>query len=214
MRLIPLIAAALSLIVFASPSFAQEWIEYESRADSFSVNVPGEPRVRDISYRTEYAQALPARVYSREEGKDRYSVTVVDYTNLEKMEAGRVRKCKTAGGDGDTCNDHSSTDLRGAIIYATWNLFQKGAKLTFFSYSNVDRVEGHELQFTSADGSRTFASIHMHENRLYIMEGTVPAGSPPPALFQQSLGFLDKDGKRVRYATPYSNGFPPPPRDR
>ncbi len=214
MRLIPLIAATITLAVLTPPLFAQDWIEYENRGDFFSINFPGDPRVRDISYRTEYSLPLPARVYSREDGQDRYSITVVDYTNLEKMEAERVKKCQAAGGDGDSCNDHSSTDLRGAIIHATWNFLQRGSKVTHFSYSNVDRVEGHELQFSNTDGSRTFASIHMHENRLYIVEGTVPAGSPPPALFQQSLGFLDKEGKRVRYATPYSNGFPPPRRDR
>jgi hypothetical protein len=54
--------------------------------------------------------------------------------------------------------------------------------------------------------------IHMHENRLYILEGTMSAGSPPPGLFQQSLGFVDKDGFRVRYDVPYSNSYPAPPR--
>jgi hypothetical protein len=52
----------------------------------------------------------------------------------------------------------------------------------------------------------------MHENRLYILEGTVPAGAPPPGLFQQSLGFLDEKGVRVRYEAVYANGYPPPPR--
>jgi hypothetical protein len=52
----------------------------------------------------------------------------------------------------------------------------------------------------------------MHENRLYILEGTVPKGAPAPGLFQQSLQFLDKEGKRVRYQSIYTNGFPPPPR--
>ena len=28
----------------------------------------------------------------------------------------------------------------------------------------------------------------MHENRLYILEGTVPDGYPEPAFFQQSVG--------------------------
>jgi hypothetical protein len=52
----------------------------------------------------------------------------------------------------------------------------------------------------------------MHENRLYILEGTVPEGSPPPGLFQQSLQFLDKDGNKIRYQPIYSNGFPAPPK--
>ena len=50
----------------------------------------------------------------------------------------------------------------------------------------------------------------MHQNRLYILEGTVPAGMPPPGLFQQSLGFVDKDGRRIRYESTYSNMYPPP----
>jgi hypothetical protein len=65
---------------------------------------------------------------------------------------------------------------------------------------------------TNADGSRTFAEIHMHANRLYIFEATVPKGAPSPALFQQSVGFVDKDGVRVRYRSIYSNAYPPPAR--
>src|ERR1051325_8463454 len=44
----------------------------------------------------------------------------------------------------------------------------------------------------------TFAEIHMLENRLYIFEATVPKGARSPALFQQSVGFVDKDGVHVR----------------
>ena len=52
----------------------------------------------------------------------------------------------------------------------------------------------------------------MHDNRLYVFEGTVPPGAPPPGLFQQSLGFVDREGIRIRYETTYSNRYPPPPR--
>ena len=69
-----------------------------------------------------------------------------------------------------------------------------------------DRVEGHEIQLiNNADRSRTFAYIAMHRNRLYILEGTAPEDYPPPALFQQSLGFVDPDGRGVRYQSVYSN---------
>ena len=210
---IPLIAAALILFVSA-PSYAQEWIEYASRADFFSVNLPGEPKVQDITYRTEYSIALPGRVYTYENGPDRYSVTVVDYSNAEKLHADRVKKCQAAGGVGDLCNDRSNGDVRGAIVFAAWNFFQRNAKVTHFVYTNADRVEGNEVHLANADGSRTLAAIYMHENRLYILEGTVPASSPPPVLFQQSMRFLDKEGKSIRYDSTYSNGFPPPRRAR
>ncbi|MEE8543346.1 MAG: hypothetical protein V3S94_05755, partial [Gammaproteobacteria bacterium] len=68
------------------------------------------------------------------------------------------------------------------------------------------------------DASRTPAIVHRHENRLYILEGTVPAGAPAPGIFQISLRFLDGDFKPVRYAWEgirlYSNGYPPPARIR
>ena len=47
----------------------------------------------------------------------------------------------------------------------------------------------------------------MHENRLYLFEGTVPKGQPEPALFQASVGFVDKDGNGIRYQTIYDNSF-------
>jgi len=212
MRRIPLATVALALFVSQS-AFAQ-WIEYENRGDFFAVNFPGQPKVRDITYSTEYAHKLPGRVYTVENGPSRYSVTVVDYSNLEKLEADRVNSCKATGGDGDLCNDHSKTDMRGAIVYATWGFLQKNAKVTHYVYTNADRVEGHELHLLHPDGSRTFASIYMHENRLYILDGTVPKGAPPPLVFQQSMAFLDKEGKRIRYDTPYANGFTPPRRVR
>ena len=57
----------------------------------------------------------------------------------------------------------------------------------------------------------------MHENKLYILDGTVPKGYPEPGLLQQSLGFVDKEGRGIRYQAIYSNEFhglridPPPP---
>ncbi len=213
MRLSPVIAATLSLFI-SCPSFAQGWIEYASQEDFFTVNLPGEPEVQDITYDTEYFITLPGRVYSHEDGLNRYSVTVVDYTDAAKRHAERVVSCRAALRDGDSCRDYTATDLRAAIDYATWNFLQREAELTHFVYYIADLVEGRSLHLTNPDGSRTFSAINMHENRLYILEGTVPADSPPPLVFQQSLGFLDQEGKRIRYESAYSNGFPAPPRTR
>ncbi len=212
MRLVPLVPALL--VALSAPSFAQEWVEYSSRADFFSVNFPGEPTVRDITYTSEYGAMLPGRVYSFEAGRNHYSVTVVDYTGDEKIHTERVKQCKEAGGDGDACNNPWVGDVRGAMVHAVFEFLQRDAKVTHYANYNADLVEGHRLQLTNPDRSRTYAVIHMHEYRLYILEGTVAAGQPPPGLFQQSLGFLDKDGKRIRYETVYSHGYPTPRRTR
>ena len=213
MRPIRFVLAALALLT-SGPSFAQGWMEFASRDDFFSVNFPAEPKVREITYMTEYEITLPGRVYSVEDGANRYSVTVIDYTNAEKIHTERAAKCKAAGGDGDSCNNPGRADVRGAMVHASWNLIRKAATVTHFANYNADLVEGLRLQLLNADKSRTFAVIHMHEYHLYILEGTVPPGLPPPALFQQSLGFLDKEGNRIRYATTYSHGYPVPRRTR
>ena len=212
-RLIPIIAVAFNLLMPYS-SFAQGWIEYVNQQDFFTVNFPGEPEVRDITFESEYSISLPGRVYSHENSSTRYSITVIDYTDIEAKHEERAEKCRAEGGDGDLCVNRWSTDTRAAIVYVTWPFFQRDAEVTHLSYYLADRVEGQAVQLTNADGSRTYASINMHENRLYILEGTVPGSSAPPMLFQQSLGFLDEDGQAVRYESVYTNGFPAPPRDR
>jgi hypothetical protein len=47
----------------------------------------------------------------------------------------------------------------------------------------------------------------MHERKLFIAEGTVPKGYPEPGLFQQSWGWVDKDGNGIRYQQIYSNSY-------
>ena len=215
MRLLPLISAAL---VLAAPGslFAQEWIEFANLQDRFTCNFPSQPKVTETTFRSERGADLPMRVYSAAQGQSRYSVTVIDYNQARRILTEKAKSCPAgaepclgaAGNEG-----HWRDDLRGATVYASWQFMKRDAKLTSFEWNLVDQVEGHQLQLTNnADKSRTFAGIYMHENKLYIIEGTVPAGYPEPGLFQQSLGWLDENGIGLRYQSVYSNGFPAPPR--
>ena len=214
MRLTPLVSAAVVLSMSGVSS--QEWIEFANQVDRFTCNFPSPPKVTETIYRSERGADLPARVYSAVQGQSRYSVTVVDYNQAQRILTEKAKSCPPGaepclGSPGD--EGHWRADLRGAIVYATWRFMQRDAKLTSLVWNFVDLVEGHQLQLTNnADKSRTFAGIYMHENKLYIIEGTVPAGYPEPGLFQQSLGWLDENGIWLRYQSYYSNGFPTPPR--
>lgn len=216
LRAVAIVSLALPGTVIAQ-SFA--WTEYSSRQDYFSVSFPGEPSVREITYPTEYRITLPGRVYSYEDSPYRYSVTVVDYSDAVELHLARVASCQAAGGDGDLCQDDGPEEMRGAIVYASWNIMSRdGVKVDHYAHYNSDRVEGHAIRLTNADQSRTSAVVHMHENRLYILEGTVPEGAPAPGMFQISLQFLDSEFKPVRYEWEgirlYSNGYPAPARVR
>ena len=188
MRRISVVTAALILLM-SGPSFAQEWIQYASKADLFGVNFPRAEECRTRLTHTGIRGHRPAaRVYSADQGPSRYPVTVVDYADTEKIHADGVRPAqrKTKARQGDACQNDWRGDVQGSIVYASWKFFQRNAKVTHYAWAVSDNVEGLHLQLDSADGSRTFAAIYRHGTRLYILEGTVPRGAPAPGLFQQS----------------------------
>lgn len=214
MRLTPLISLALALSV-AAPLFAQEWVEFASREDRFTCLFPTQPKVTETTYLSQHEANLPARIYSAEEGQSRYKVTVVDYTQAQRILTEKAKSCPAGaepclGGPGD--EGHWRADIRGALDWATWQLMKGDIKVTSFVWAAVDMVEGRQMQLTNPDKSRTFVGIFMHQNKLYISEGTVPRGYPEPALFQQSLGWLDENGIGLRYTAYYNNSYPPPSR--
>lgn len=202
-RLNRLIMVAI-ILYLSQPVFAQGWMIYVSSEDRFSVNLPGTPEVRDITYASEYGAVFPGRVYSLEDGPNRYSVTVIDYTDAERIHAERTNKTEA-----DSMPIYWQIDVRASIAYAAWHFRQRDATVTYDAWHYIDLIEGHQLQLTNADQSRTFAGIYLHESRLYILEATVGPRAPPPGLFQQSLSLLDEEGNRVRYESIYSNQFPP-----
>jgi hypothetical protein len=207
MRTTALIVIALVLSISGSAA-AQEWAEYRNTEDGFSVNFPGQPRVNQITYKSQFDYMLPAKVYSVDKGRERYSVTVVDYSSLEQQGIERAKSCAPGNAQ---CRQNAGImgpgywmhDMRGAVMFATANLVKRDAKVTGLGWEWQEMVEGNFVQLTNADQSRTFAWVTMH-----ILEGTVPAGSPEPGLFQQSWSFVDSNGNTIRYQQIiYSNAY-------
>ena len=204
--------ALVLVLLMAGSAVAQdqEWAEYQNNQEGFKIDFPGQPKVTETTWMAEHDYVLPARVYSAERGRERYSVTVVDYNPLEQQGIERLKKC-AVGAEPCIGSELSGPAywkhvVRGALIWATFKYFQRdGSKVTSYMWNHQDLVEGHQIQMTNADQSRTFAFITMRENKLLAVEGTVPKGYPPPALFQNSMGFVDKDGNGIRYQTIYSN---------
>ena len=189
-RLLILLVTSLTVPMLAN---AQEWQTFVDQDEFFAVNVPGEPEVTTVLYASEWGGQLPAKIYSLTAKGVDYRITVVNY------------------GTDDTSyvqvDDHTDDDFpwlydfRGSIAYAAHNIRKRGGKVTFDAWHHIEMVEGHQLQITHEDGSRTYAGIYLYEDtgRLYILEAKAPKGALPQGLFQQSLNFLDEDGNRVRY---------------
>jgi hypothetical protein len=212
----PILISTALLLSISGVLFAQEWVEFASRQDRFTCLFPTQPQVTETTYLSQHEANLPARVYMATQGKSTFKVTVVDYNQAQRILTEKAKSCPAGaepclGGPGD--EGHYKSDIRGAIDWETWQLLKRDAKVTLFTWANMDQVEGRTMQLTnSADQSRTFIGLFMHENKLYISEGTVPKGYPEPGLFQQSLGWLDENGIGLRYTAIYSNYYPPPPR--
>ena len=219
MRLAALGSAALILLA-PGLSAGQGFTPYFSRTDFFEVAFPGQPTIQDIKFTSEYTGVFPARVYSVVNERGRFLVTVVDYTNAESIHKERLKDCppdaqsECIGSDDAPGAGSWRYDLYSALDHATRAFLMRDSKVTHFAWAVVDRVPGRQIHLTNPDGSRTFVAIHMHENRLYILDATVPRRAPEPGLFQQSLQFLDKDGKPIRYESVYVVGQPAPKRTR
>ena len=215
MRVMPLISTALMFSV-SGTLFAQEWMEFASLEDRFTCLFPSQPKITETTYRSEYGADLPARVHSVTQGQSRYSITVVDYNQVRRVLTEKSKSCPAGDvvctGIGGTGEGWWKVDLRAALVHASWQFMQRDAKVTQYQWNFNDLVEGHQLVLTNADKSRTFAAVYMHENKLYMIESTVPAGNPEPAWFSQSLGWLDERGIGLRYQEIYVNGYPAPAR--
>jgi len=213
MRVTVLIATVWVLALAGSALAQDDWTEFVSREDGFRITFPGTPKVQSITWTSQMGYSLPARVFSVDRGREHYSVTVADYRGIEQLGVARSQSCAPGA---ETCiggqtrivgPGYWKSDVHGAITYAAFKLLQRDAKLTGMTWNWAEQVEGTLLQFTNtADQSRTSASIYMHDNRLYVIEGTVPKGYPEPELFKMSIGFIRPDGTESNiYSSVYNN---------
>jgi hypothetical protein len=199
------------VVLLTRPALAQEWTEYHSVRDGFQALFPGQPRVVETTWKSKVGFNLPARVYSVERGRERYSVTVADYTNIEALGKERAKTCPVGAepclGSPDLSGvGYWKHDTRGAPLYAASLFLKRDVKLTDMFWDQFYSISGIGLQLTSnVDESRTFAQIVMHEMKLYMVETTVPKGAPEPLLFVTGFVLLDKDGNDLRYKALYSH---------
>ncbi len=170
------------------------WINIAFPDQFFSANFPSKPTINTVPYPSEYGGTFPSTIYTARENDNHYSVTVVDFSDAKNIYLQLAKEINVAG-----AHNFWLYDQMGAISYAAQQFRLRGGEVTYDAWHHVDFIGGHQLFLTNPDQTRTYAGIYRHANRLYILEATVTAGTPPQGIFQQSLTILDKEGKRVRY---------------
>ena len=179
MRFAYLIVAAALLVSGAAS--AQSWDSYVNRENFFSVNLPDDPTVKEMPYKTVKGTNLTARVFtavvppgSRSSGT--YTVTVVDYSNAKG-------------------------EIPDAMEQARKAIIAKGTP-KYDAVNNQDMHRGWALTVETPDRRRIMGQIIIAaNNRIYIAEAETPMNVPPPAQFQASLQILDENGVRIRTRT-------------
>lgn len=197
MQLTRLLPALLALFL-SSPGLAQEWFHYINLEERFAVNLPAEPRVEEFTYISEYYSELPARRYTVDHNDQQYRVTVVDMSGTDLTADNE--KIRNLGRHED--------ELGGAIAFAATQLRREGT-VTLDAYNTLQYIPGHRLHVTLPDGRVNYAVIHLHEERLYILECTVPEGAAPPNYVLETLELLDAEGYVPRYQFNSFPGFVP-----
>jgi len=183
-----------ALLPVSGPGLAQGWVEYINLTEGFMINFPGQPELSETTHVSAFEVVYPANTFSVETERGNYSVTVVDYT-----EHYRRHRERSDGTEANSSNAVPIMDVRASIAH-TANIYRtRGGEVTYDGWVDVEKVDGHQLQITNPDQSRSFIGIFLHAARLYILDATVPPRNPPPVLFQSSLGFLDDQGQRIRY---------------
>ena len=160
----------------------------------FSANFPGEPTISTAPYPSEYGGTFPSTIYEARKGDNFYSVTVVDFSDARSIYEQLAEEINVAG-----AHNFWLYDQMGAIAHAAQQFRLRGGEVTYDAWHHVDFIGGHQLFLTNPDQTRTYAGIYRHADRLYVLEATVTADTPPQGVFQQSLTILDEEGKRIRY---------------
>ena len=212
MRLTSLVSLTMLLAISGSAFAQDDYTEFASKEDRFTITFPGKPTMTETTWLSEYGAVLPAKVYTVSGITGRHTLTVVDYGPVERVLLEKAKTSCPAGaetcqGVGDTGLGYWKNDVRGAVTYAISKMLtERDVKVTHMMWNFMELVVGNEVQLTNnKDQSRTFASAYLHANKLIIAESTVPKGFPPPTVLQQSLGWLDENGRGIRYQYPYYN---------
>jgi glyoxylase-like metal-dependent hydrolase (beta-lactamase superfamily II) len=148
----------------------------------FMAIFPGQPMAQDISY-IDSGKAVPARQFFVEQGDNRYSVTIADFSN------------------GGPAIDEQIVDRAADTIR------QLGEVRFEYPEDYTPGIPGRQLNVFDSNGRQHRGSIYMADHRLVITETHAEPSDFAAIQFEQSIGLLDATGRdlnnvpnRSRYA--------------
>ena len=138
----------------------------------FAIIWPGKPEAKAIRYTTSAGTNVPAEQFSFEQGPNRYSVTVADFSNGPKADDGIVNQ--------------ALADL------------SKRGEVRFRGYGDYDPgMPGGQLDIFEPNGHQLRTSVYMAYHHLVITEADAMPGDTNALLFEQSISLVDHTGTDI-----------------
>ena len=147
---------------------------YVNREYRFAVIFPGEPTVRDVTFRTFSGAPFPARQFSIERGAEQFTVTVADFSAGPAVDQLIV------------FNAAAALRPRGEVLLDLAR-----------DYGGRTGMPGRQLDISEGNGLRLRASVYMWDHRLFITEASAAPGSSDALQFTESITLLGPDGGPV-----------------
>ena len=160
--IVPIAMAAQDDVVVAPNVFAS--CQYR-----FMAIFPTTPAARDITY-TNGGMTVPARQFYVEQGENRYSVTIADFTK------------------GGPAIDEEIVENAADAIRA------QGEVKFQFPEDYTPGIPGRQLNVLDPNGRQHRASIYMVDHRLILTESYADPNDFTTIQFEQSIGMLDGKG--------------------
>ena len=145
---------------------------YANCKDGFAVIFPGQPMVRDIRYTTAAGTNVPAKQFYIEQGGNRYSETVADFSAGPKADEQIVAQALAELGK------------RGEVRYRGAGDYDPG-------------WPGGQLNIFEPNGRQLRTSVYMAYHKLYITEAEAAPGDINAVQFEQSITLIDHVGANI-----------------
>jgi hypothetical protein len=129
---------------------------------------PGKPQFRDFTY-TVARQSVPAREFYVQQGANRYSVIVADFTKGPAVDNNLIAAAAIP------------LKLKGEVRFEAMADYDPG-------------IPGRQLNIFLPNGRQHRASVYMADHRLYITEADAPEGDFAALQFEQSVSIINAKG--------------------
>lgn len=152
------------------------WQEYTYPEQQFAISFPGEPSIQNMPVRTVEGVTAPETLYTVRHDRELFQVAVLD---LARVHYDRRRIFAEVVAD-----------------------VERRAQVKFLTQARVQGTMGVYLTMVGRTGNHSVGGMFLANNRLYEVEGTVPATnedalSGEMVRFEQSLRFMGSAAGRV-----------------